>query len=128
MDGIKITNVENKVLQLGDCEYEAGSLSVPANTTYATGTLLKRAASGEAFEIAATADTAIAVLPCDVENTTAAAKTAGIRALVWGKVRQDLLHYNAAPTTALTPAQRDALRSYGIVCHKVTNWAQTDNQ
>jgi hypothetical protein len=125
--GMKITNVENKVLQLGDCEYGTGTFTVPGSKKYTSGTLLKRG-SGEGFAIATTSDTAIAVLPCDVENTDASPATTSIRALIWGRVRQDLLKYDAAPTVELTPAQRDALRDFGIVARKVTNWAETDNQ
>jgi hypothetical protein len=127
VDGIKITNVVNKVLQLGDCEYESGSLAVPAVTEYKAGTLLKRG-TGESFAIATDEDTAVAVIPFDIANTASVSKTTGIRALIWGRVRRDMLHYNAAPTVPLTPSQRDALRSYGIVARKVTDVSEPDNQ
>lgn len=39
-----------------------------------------------------------------------------------------MLFYNAAPETALTAAQCDALRVYGIVAQKVTDLSKLDNQ
>jgi hypothetical protein len=39
-----------------------------------------------------------------------------------------MLFYNAAPETALTAAQCDSLRVYGIVAQKVTDLSKLDNQ
>jgi hypothetical protein len=124
--GMDTKNVINRVLALGNNEFESGSLSIPANIQYTAGTLLMRGA-GETFAIASSTDVAIAVLPFDTEKS-ATTKVAGIRALISGRVRGDMLKYNASPTTQLTPAQRDALRDYGIIAVKVTDVSQLDNQ
>ena len=121
-----VHNVENKSLHLGDNIYQAGAISVPAQTSYKAGMLLKR--SGDGFAAAAAADTAIAVLGFAVENTAAAAVTKNASGIIWGRVRRDMLFYNAAPATALTTAQCDALRVYGIVVQDVTDLSALDNQ
>jgi hypothetical protein len=122
--------VESKSLAIGNNEYETGNLAIPANGKYATGTLLARAGDGgfkAAVSTGETPDTVIAILPVDVENTTDAAASKNLSVLIQGTVRMDMLHFAATPTTPLTPAQRDALRDYGMVARSVTNWGVIDN-
>jgi hypothetical protein len=117
--------VESISIAIGHNEREVGSISVPATTTYTAGTLLKRATGG--FDVAAATDRVIAVLGEDLKNAGSDAETVNISAITWGHVREDKLHYNAAPTTAITAAQKDALRDYGIRASKVQNWGAVDN-
>jgi hypothetical protein len=127
MSGVEVKNVVNKVLTLGNNLFEGGSLLIPAMTKYTAGTLLTRGDGGE-FKIADAGGAAIAVLPFDTENKTDTEKATGIRALISGSVRLDMVHYDAESETELTAAQRDALRDYGIIPVKVYNTSQPDNQ
>ena len=121
--GMSITNHENKTLVLGSNFYETGVIAIAAGVEIAAGTLLKRA-SGK-FAKAASTDTPVAVMPLALKNTGAASADIGFRALVCGMVRRDMLNLSGA---ALTDAQCDALRGYGIVPVKVTDISQLDNQ
>jgi hypothetical protein len=123
--------VENKSLHLGDNLYAAGTLSIPASTKYKAGAVLKR--SGEGFAVAAPPvgeddDVAVAVLGFDAENTTAGPVSKNVSAIIWGRVRHDMVYYASAPSAPLTAAQCDALRAYGIVALKVTDVSRLDNQ
>lgn len=123
MDGVRVENVSNKSLLLGDNLFEAAAITVAANATVPEGAALKR--DGNNFAVATAADTLIAVNPVEIKNTTSAAKTFSIRAIISGRVRLDMVRVGAA---ALTTAQRDQLRGYGIVAVKVTDLSKLDNQ
>ncbi|MDR2509245.1 MAG: hypothetical protein LBC77_01220 [Spirochaetaceae bacterium] len=117
-------NVTNKVLALGDNEFEEGKITVAASTEIPAGALLKRNADGS-FALAGGSDTAIAVMPFALKNEKTAAAVLGFRALVSGRVRLDMLNIGGI---AITAAQRDALRDYGIIAVKATNVSELDNQ
>jgi hypothetical protein len=148
--GMEVTNVSNKILALGDNIYESGYITVPAETTYKAGTVLKRLeqgsfapvtdtqgtpgthgtpASGGGWEEAPTdpvpGDVPVAVIPFNIENKKAQEASIGFRALVSGRVRLDMLRINGS---SITQGQSDMLRNYGILPVKVTNLSQLDNQ
>jgi hypothetical protein len=147
---MEVKNVSNKVLALGDNEFESGVINVSGGATIAKGTVLKRNADGKFAPVVSTTptpgthgvpadgggwateptdpvpgDLLIAVMPFDIKNEKAAAADMGFRALVGGRVRADMLRIAGNP---LTPAQFDALRDYGIIAVKVTNVSELDNQ
>ncbi|MDR2516421.1 MAG: hypothetical protein LBC88_03455 [Spirochaetaceae bacterium] len=75
-----VRNVENKSLHLGDNLYQAGPISIPAETAYKAGMLLKRNADG--FAVAAAADTAVAVLGFDAGNAGTAAAVKNVSGII----------------------------------------------
>jgi hypothetical protein len=141
---MKVTNVKNRVLALGDNLFESGTITVPANGKIAAGTLLKRNDDGK-FAIVidteanpgtpaegggwavepSTGDIPVAVMPFDLENSGGAPADFGFRALTGGRVRADMLLVNGTPATT---AQKDSLRDYGIFPVKVKDLSQLDNQ
>jgi hypothetical protein len=122
--GMEVKNVTNKVLALGNNEFEEGKINVAANTAIPAGALLKRNANGS-FAVAGSGDTAVAVMPFPLKNEKAQAADMGFRALISGRARLDMLALAGNP---ITPAQRDALRGYGIIAVKATNVSELDNQ
>jgi hypothetical protein len=144
MSGMKVTNVKNKVVAIGDNWFESGVINIASGATVKAGTVLKRGTDGK-FAPAinttpdpgtpaegggwvtppSTGDIPVAVMPYDLENLGSAAADYGFRAIVGGRVRADMLTINSNPTTA---AQNDLLRSYGIIPVKVTDLSQPDNQ
>jgi hypothetical protein len=148
--GMKIENVTNRVVLLGDNYFESGIITIAAGATVAAGTVLKRNADGKFAPIINTdttpgthgtpasgggwsaeptdpvsGDVPVAVMPFDITNNKAAATDHGFRALVAGRVRLDMLRINGNPITA---AQSDLLRGVGILPVKVTDLSQLDNQ
>lgn len=148
--GMEVKNVSNKVLALGNNEFESGVINVSGGATIAKGTVLKRNADGKFAPAVSTdptpgthgvpaagggwatepadpvpGDLLVAVMPFDLKNEKAAAANLGFSALVSGRVRAGLLRIAGNP---LTPAQFDALRDYGIIAVKVTNVSELDNQ
>ena len=120
MGGITFSVIESKALQLGDNLFEQGSIAVAANTEVKAGTLLKRDGDRK-FAIATASDTPLAIVPFDMKNTSASTVNLGFRALIGGLVRMDMLNLSGA---ALTSAQADNLRRYGIVAVDTTNLAR----
>ncbi|GHU24426.1 hypothetical protein FACS1894164_11040 [Spirochaetia bacterium] len=119
-----VTVSEHKIaaVQLGDNEYETGVITIAAGATVVAGTVLKRS-SGK-FAAAGSTDTAlIAIVPFDLKNTGSAAADISFRALISGKVRADMLNIAGA---ALTDAQRDSLRDYGIIAKKIHNISRVE--
>jgi hypothetical protein len=116
-------NITNRVVMLGDNEFQGGKITLAAGATAVAGAVLKR--SGADFALAAAADEYTAVNPFEIKNDTEAAKTFGFRALVLGRVRADMLRVGAAATTV---ADNDKLRKVGILPVKVTDLSQKDNQ
>jgi hypothetical protein len=150
MGGMKIENVTNRVVLLGDNHFESGIINIAAGATVAEGTVLKRDADGKFAPVINTdttpgthgtpasgggweaeptdpvpGDAPVAVMPFSITNNKAAAADFGFRALVDGRVRLDMLRINGNPITA---AQSDMLRGVGILPVKVTNLSQLDNQ
>jgi hypothetical protein len=144
MGGMKTTNVENKVVAIGDNLFESGIINIAAGATVKAGTVLKRdvdgkfapaidteynpglPADGGGWEIPPSpGDIPIAVMPFDIENLGTAAADYGFRAIVSGRVRADMLTVNGQPTTT---EQNDRLRSYAIIPVKVKDLSRLDNQ
>jgi hypothetical protein len=122
--GMKVENIENKILMLGDNYFESGIISIPAQTVVKAGAVLKRKTDGS-FALAADGDELVAVNPFDIKNGNAAMQNMAFRPLIAGRVRADML---ALSGKALTPVQRDTLRSYSIIPCMVTDTSQLDNQ
>jgi hypothetical protein len=57
MDGMKVENVNNRVVMLGDECFESGVITIPAGATIAAGTVLKRNADGKFAPVTNTAPT-----------------------------------------------------------------------
>jgi hypothetical protein len=117
--GVSFDTVDNKkVVGIGNNVFEQGTISVAAGATVAAGTVLKR--SGNAFAACngATNEVPLAVMPFDLTNEGGATAVMGFRALTGGTVRKELLVLNGA---AITKAQADALRDYGIIAADVTD-------
>jgi hypothetical protein len=150
MDGMKIENVVNKVIMLGDDYYENGIINIPAGGTIAAGTVLKRNPDGKFAPVVSTegtpgthgepasgggwateptdpvpGDVPVAVMPFDITSSRSADTDFSFRPLVQGRVRLDMLRIGGQP---ITPAQSDMLRGVGILPVKVTNLSQLDNQ
>ena len=112
MGGVNFSTIESKALQLGDNDYQQGTISVAANTTIKAGTILKRVAEKK-FAVATGADTPVAIVPFDLENDKATTANVGFRAIIKGKVRKDLVNLNGDPVTS---AISDSLRDHcGII-------------
>jgi hypothetical protein len=147
---MKVENVTNRVVMLGDDYYESGVITIAAGATVAAGTVLKRVADGKFAPVVSTAttpgthgtpasgggwsveptdpipgDVPAAIMPFDTTNRKGAAADFGFRALVQGRVRLDMLRING---TAITTEQRDMLREVGILPVKITDLSQKDNQ
>jgi hypothetical protein len=143
MPDIKVHHPESKGLFLGSNEFETGVLTVPANTTIPGGALLKRAddkfapvldtspaqiavdINGDPGTIPGNPiDIPVAVNPAEIKNTAAAPADIPFRALVSGKVRQDMLSVDGQPVTM---AQADMLRMYGIIPRHLNDISRTEN-
>jgi hypothetical protein len=144
MPEIQVHHPENKTLLLGNNEFETGLLTVPAGATIPAGALLKRVNDkfapvlntapvqinvGDSSAInvpvpGVPADIPIAVNPVEIKNPGASPADVPFRALVSGKVRQDMLSVNGQPVTA---AQADMLRVYGILPRRLNDISRTEN-
>jgi hypothetical protein len=144
MDGMKVTNVVNKVVAIGDNLFESGIITVPEATTIPAGTVLKRAEDGT-FAVAGNVapdpgnpasgggwatppspgDVPVAVMPFDLTNSENSSASISFRAIISGRVRRDMLQIGGI---SITDAQCDALRSYTIIPVKVKDLARLDNQ
>jgi hypothetical protein len=150
MDGMKVENVNNRVVMLGDEHFEGGVITIPAGATIAAGTVLKRDADGKFAPVTNTAptpgthgtpaagggwdteptdpipgDVPTAVMPFDITSGKTVDADFGFRALVAGRVRADMLRINGNPLSA---EQKDLLREVGILPVKVTDLSHLDNQ
>jgi hypothetical protein len=144
MDGMKVTNVKNKVVAIGDNLFESGVINIAAGTAVKAGTVLKRNEDGKFAPAVDTegdpglpadgggwetepspGDIPAAVMPFDIENLGQSAADFGFRAIVSGRVRADMLTINGQAPTA---EQNDLLRSYTIIPVKVKDLSQLDNQ
>jgi hypothetical protein len=148
--GMKIENVTNRVVLLGDNHFESGVITIPAGATVAEGTVLKRNPDGKFAPVTNTdtapgthgipaagggwsteptdpvpGDVPVAVMPFSVTSEKSADADFGFRAIVDGRVRLDMLRINGSSITA---AQSDMLRGVGILPVKVTDLSQPDNQ
>ena len=119
MSGVKFDTIDNqKVVGIGENLFEQGTISVGAGGTIKAGTVLKR--NGNAFAVCDGTDDEVplAVMPFDLTNGGTALAAMGFRALTGGMVRKELLTLNSA---AISKAQTDALRDYGIIAVDVTD-------
>jgi hypothetical protein len=143
MPDIKVHHPENKNLFLGNNEFETSVLTVPANTAIPAGALLKRVddkfapvldtspaqitvdINGDTGTIPGNpVDIPAAVNPAEIKNTAPAPADIPFRALVSGKVRQDMLSVDGRPVTT---AQADMLRMYGIIPRRLNDISRTEN-
>lgn len=123
---MEINNYSFAQVDYTDCEHESAQLlAVPAKTTVPAGTVLSRSGNGWAIATAADTAVALAVLPNDIANASASVSAVEIRATISGKVRSDKLLWAGS---AVSVAQKDLLRGYGIVPVKVTDISIQDNQ
>lgn len=116
---VSFDTIDNqKIVGIGDNVFEQGTISVPAGQTIKAGVILKR--SGNAFAVCDGTDgeVPLAVMPFDLTNDGTASANMGFRALTGGEVRKELLTLN---NTAISKAQADALRDYGIIVVEVTD-------
>jgi hypothetical protein len=117
--GVSFDTVGNrKVVGIGNNVFEQGVISVAAGATVKAGTVLKRSGAAFAACDGTQGEVPLAVVPFDLTNGGASAASMGFRALTGGMVRKDLLALNGE---AITKAQADALRDYGIVAADVTD-------
>jgi len=125
MGGMKITFITDRVLMLGNNDFQAGKITVPANTTIPAGTVLTRDDTDKKLFIPAEdGDDFLALVPFDIENTAAAAKTMGFRACISGRVRADMVTVEGVTATV---DQCDLLRKVGFIPAKVTDISHLDN-
>jgi hypothetical protein len=141
MPDAQIHHPNNKSLFLGNNDFETGILVVPANTIIPAGALLKRiedkfapvldtspvqiTVGEENVSIPGVpTDIPVAVNPVEIKNTNTAAADIPFRALVYGKVRADMLSVNGRPITA---AQADLLKGCGIISRRVNDISRTEN-
>ena len=115
--------VENRSLFQGNNEFETGILTADAGATIPAGAFLKRNSNGKFSVVTDTgSETPVAVNPVELKNPGAASADIPFRALIGGKVRQDMLSVNGE---AITDAEGDMIRKYGIVPKKVTDLSWT---
>jgi hypothetical protein len=144
MPDAQVRHPENKSLFLGNNEYETGLLTVPAGATIPAGALLKRVDNkfapvintspvqinvGDSSAInvpipGVPADVPVAVNPVELKNPGSTPADIPFRALISGKVRADMLSVNGQ---AITAAQADMLRVYGIIPRRVNDISHTEN-
>jgi hypothetical protein len=147
---MKVENVVNRVVMLGDEQFESGVITILAGGIIKAGTVLKRnpdgkfapvvntdttpgtpgtPAAGGGWEVPPTdpipGDVPTAVMPFDIANGKDVDVDVGFRALVAGRVRADMLRINNNPLSA---EQKDLLREVGILPVKVTDLSHLDNQ
>jgi hypothetical protein len=116
---VSFDTIDNrKVVGIGNNVFEQGLITIGAGATVTAGTALKR--SGDSFAACngASGEIPLAVMPFDLTNGGAASANMGFRALTGGMVRKDLLRLNG---TAISKAQADALRDYGITVVDITD-------
>jgi len=120
--GIRSQTVENKAVGLGGNEFETGSIIVQAGATIPAGAVLKRGYSG-IFELVTNlaSDTPVAINPFDIPNTdpTGHGIQASMRAIIFGRVRADMLNINGNPVTA--PKDFDKIRANTLCIPIATN-------
>jgi hypothetical protein len=142
--GITEQVVENSVVALGGNNFETGVITVGAGVTIKKGVVLKRTGNkfapvedtspititadvdGTETQIpipGTTKDTPVAVNSFDISNPGSSAADMSIRALISGPVRADLLTINGG---AISDAQGDMLRDYGIIPVKVTDLSRIE--
>jgi hypothetical protein len=142
--GIAEQVVENNAVALGGNDFETGIITVGAGATVSKGVVLKRAGNkfapvadtspitisadvagtGTQIPIPGTAvDVPVAVNPFDIVNPGSAQADLSIRALISGPVRADLLTINGG---AITDAQGDMLRGYGIIPVKIADLSRIE--
>jgi hypothetical protein len=130
--------VNNRTLQLGDNEYESGNITLAAGAELNIGVVLKRLANNSFAPVVDTdpvevdsepvpgvpVDIPVAVNPAFIKNEGSGPANVGFRPLIKGRVRRDMLTINGA---AITDAQADMLRNYGIIPVKGTDISREDN-
>jgi hypothetical protein len=116
--------INTRTIQLGNNEYEAGAIVIPAAGEITIGAVLKR--TGSVFELVTNSgtETPVAVNTSHIENTGGTPITVGFRPMISGMVRRDMLTINGAP---ITDAEADMLRDYGIIAVKGTDISREDN-
>lgn len=128
MANIEITTNRPDGIRLWDPVHEDNTLLGAGNISYAAGTVLGRVtASGKLTHYASGAadgsQTPIAVL--QDATTVATGVDQPVRAIVGGRLKRgDLVAHGVG---ALTQAEVDALRDFGIIALATTQLAQLDN-
>ena len=108
--GIRTQDVESKAVGLGGNEFETGVINVAAGVTVLAGSILKRDATGKFTLVTDLAvDTPVAINPFDIPNPGGVAADMSLRAIVYGRVRADMLNVNGLPVTS--PAFFDKIRA-----------------
>jgi hypothetical protein len=126
MGGVKTENVTNRVLMLGDNNFQSGKITLAAGATLPAGAVLKRSGGDTiTYAVATNADEYAGVNPLEIKNDTGAEKVFGFRALMDGRVRLDMVKVSDAELTA---TDIDKLRKIGILPIKVTDLSVKDNQ
>lgn len=127
-----ITNNKNFGVAVWEPIYENAVLVDAGGATYAAGTVLGRITepSGRmsAYASGNTDGTEIPKAILTQEVVLAASVNTPCRVLVGGRVRANEIFAHAAPTTALTPAERDQLRDFTIVPQDSVALMELDNQ
>jgi hypothetical protein len=125
-DAMKITNYDNTPFQLGDNEFETGTVTVAAGATLTLGALLVRSAPGVfAPATGSGSEEFVAVNPVELKNEGSASAALPFRAMIAGRVSAKFLNIAGTPAT---PAQLDGVRKYGITPFKVNSLGVLDNQ
>lgn len=125
MGGMIVTNVTSRVLMLGDNNFRSAKITLAANATLVAGAVLKRGTDDNSFDVASITDDYAAVNPFEIKNNSGASKVFGFRALMNGRVREDMLRVGSA---IVSVADIDKLRKVGILPMKVTDLSHLDNQ
>jgi hypothetical protein len=116
--------INNRTLQLGNNEYEVGTIDLAAGEELTIGAVLQRVAAKFAPVTNSASETPVAVNASYIKNESAAPVTVGFRPMISGKVRRDMLTIGGA---LLTDEETDMLRDYGIIAVKGTDISQEDN-
>jgi hypothetical protein len=154
MAEIKSHAVTNKSLFLGNNEFETGILTVLAGITVPAGAFLSRDKTSQKFSAAVNTEDIeidvpdgdggteavaipgvpinypVAINPVEIKNAAGAPADISFRALIFGKVRADMLSRSADGETfdaPVTERDRDLLRSYGIIAVDVKDISRQDN-
>lgn len=137
MANITITNVDlgNVLLKSSSIGFNSDTLTVPANTTYAEGTILARDSSTQNLVVFVKGGTSNqngipkTILSYEVANTTAGSVNTPVRVPVTSKVRKQRLIIHAdGDDSNIDKTVEDQLRDYGIDPVDVQDLATLDNQ
>lgn len=103
---------DTKLVLVGYNEYETGLLTVPANTTIKSGTIVQKVDGKFVLSEGAASEVSLAVVVTEEANTTGSPKDVACRVVISGQVNKKALLVGGV---AATDAQADLIRKFGLI-------------